>query len=158
MELSLNNFQFLPKFQCAGQVGSGERFVRMSGLSSLTRPPATRTPGGLSPTTPATWSGGPPTPSPSSPAWWCQDSEFSGLGLIQRTHFRLQSYLPKLSARTKIGSINYNIFRYVWIFLFVTSAVIIREQSQAGGQPCEGCRLARLVLEFVVFLLLSLWW
>ena len=69
VELSLNNFPFLPKFQLVGQVGSGERFVRTSGLSSLTWPPASRTPGGPSPTTPATWRGGPPTPSP-QPAWY----------------------------------------------------------------------------------------
>ena len=37
-ELSLNNFLFLHKFQLAGQVASGERFVRMSGLSCLTCP------------------------------------------------------------------------------------------------------------------------
>ena len=91
-------------------------------------PPVPSTAGGLSPTTPTTWSAGPPPAS--VPSSWAGRQRgvwrwLSALGLIQTTHYKVQSYLPKLSARTKIGSINYNIFRYVWIFLFVTSAVIV---------------------------------
>ena len=70
----------------------------------------------------------------------------------------VQSYLPNISAELKIGSINYNIFRYVWIFLFVTSAMIIRQHSQADTFLPGAGRDSESGEEFVEFLLLSLWW